>query len=277
MNPLTSLEFATCLRVAIVGLTTSPLLLADVSSPQGKISTDRKIVLPTSVVDVRWRAEYPQPLSKLVKREKETLTVTTKMRADVRVIGAAFGPVTKPYPVRGWVKTSVATSWQEIFLGNIKTYNPQTVVWSKILAPNEVLDFKFQGSYDNSYTTRADKSLDIKTIGSWQPAIDTTPSSPRPYNRAVYFDGETVPDLEGQLEQPSVHQHLAPYFKSGTKVLKLGEMDAIYLTELSPFNKGDKSTDMQDLVLLVTFTAIDDVTKAVETWYEEEFYWLDDN
>lgn len=258
-----------------MSLIASPVLLAEVVTPQGKVSTDRKIVLPETVVDVRWRAEFPQPLSRLVKRDKTTITSTTKMRADVRVIGAAFGPVTKPYPVRGWVKTSVNTSWTQIFLGNINTYDAQKVVWTKVLAPNEVLDFKFQGSYDNSYTINSDKSLVLSTIGQWQPEIDTTSSSARPWNRKLYFDGETTPNYQGQLGQAGVHAHLTAYFEPGTKILKLGEMDAIYLTELSPFAEGNSQTDMQDLVLLVTFTPVVENSTSTETWYDNEFYWLD--
>jgi hypothetical protein len=230
--------------------------------PTGSISTDRDVVLANSTVNVTWQANYPAPIFDLVERKTDTsLTSRIPLRVDVRVIGAAFGPVTKPYPVCGWVKTSVGTTtWTQIFLGNCNTYNPQTVVWSKVLAANERIDFKFQGSLDNTYVLS-----NPSTIGSWQQPIDTTASSKYPWNRAVYVDGETTPNYNAAFDQGDVHAHLKAYFYPGTTKLKLAPRDFIYLTELSNFAKGDKSTDMQDLVLLVTFEELPPVETSKTT------------
>lgn len=230
---------------------TSGSLLANDVDPSGSISTDRSIVLANSIVNVKWNARYPTtPVRDPIPGAG--LTPVNKVRADVRVIGAAFGPTSNPYPVCGWAKTSATSGWTQIFLGNNNTYNPQTIVYSKVLAAGEKLDFKFQGSYDTSYSLSNPSS-----IGSWQTAIDTTSSSPFPWNRAVLVDGEVSPNYNPAFGQEDLHSHLSAYFYPGTTKVKLGQKDFIYLTELSPFAKGNSSTDMQDLVLLVTFTDIE--------------------
>ncbi len=230
-------------------------LLAGELDPSGSITTDRTTVLANSIVNVKWNTNYPKPIFDIVDRAlppATTLTPRTQVRADVRVIGAAFGPSTKPYPVRGWVKTSVGSSgWTQIFLGNCNTYNPQTIVWSKVLAAGEKLDFKFQGSFDKTYDL-----ANPSTIDSWGKAIDTTSSSVNSWNRFAFVDGETTPNYNAAFDQGDVHAHLAAYFYPGTTKLKLGPKDFIFLTELSDFAKGHSETDMQDLVLLVTFTEI---------------------
>lgn len=230
------------IRAPLVLMTTASTCLGNVTTPAGAISTDRTIVLANSSVKVDWIAIYPTPPTNPPK-----FTV----RADVRVIGAAFGPTNKPYPVRAWARTSATTGWAQIFFGNSKTNNPQTIVWSKILAPNERLDFRFQGAHDDNYNTRTFSGID-----NWQTAIDTTPTSPNPWNRMVFVDDEIVPNFNPAFDQKDVHAHLAAYFETGSRKLKLGPNDFIYLTELSSFRQGHESTDLQDLVLLVTFTQI---------------------
>jgi hypothetical protein len=212
--------------------------------------------LANSVVNVKWDANYPKGVDDLVDKSpppSTTLTPRTQVRAEVRVIGAAFGPSSRPYPVRGWVKTTASSAWTQIFLGNCNTFNPQTIVWSKVLAVGEKLDFKFQGSMDNTYNLS-----DVSTIGQWQTAIDTTASSPYSWNRYALTDGETVQNYSPAFDQGDLHSHLKAYFEPSSSKLKLGPRDFIFLTELSQFGQNHQSTDMQDLVFLVTFTDIND-------------------
>lgn len=231
-----------CLTSLLISSVGAGSLMAVQGDPTGSISTDRTTVLSNSIVTVTWNANYPAPpVNPPVK----------KTRADVRVVGAAFGPSSKPYPVRCWAKTSVNTSWSQIFLGNSNTVNPQTVVWSKVLAVGERLDFKFQGSTDNNYDLSK-----ISSIGDWQTAIDTTSTSPFPWNRSVLIDGQSSPNYNPAFDQEDVHSHLKAYFYPGTVKVKIGPQDFFYLTELSNFSQGNTQTDMQDLVLLVTFTEI---------------------
>lgn len=113
------------------------------------------------------------------------------------------------------------------------------------------MDFKFQGSTDNNYSLS-----NISSISEWITPIDTTASSSHPWNRSVLVDGEDSPNYNPAFDQGDLHSHLAAYFYPGTTKVKLGPKDYIYLTELSGYSKGNKDTDMQDLVLLVTFTEI---------------------
>lgn len=213
----------------------------------GWIKVDRQTVVAESVVNIEWSATYPTPLPP--KDPSGTVTTTTCTLVEVRAIGAAFGPSNKPYPVRGWVKAGSSSGWEQIFLGNQNTVNPQTVIWQKVLEGGEKLDFEFQGSYDQSYNLS-----NVNTIGSWQPKINTTPSSPRQYNLLVLKDNDIVPNFNAAFDQDDIHGHLKSYFEPSSKKLKLGPNDYIYLTELSPFNQGHRDTDLQDLVFLVTFT-----------------------
>lgn len=238
-----------CLLAIITHVAASQSLSASVEKAEGSIKTDRGLVLPESVVTVDWQARYP--VRTVAREPSGTLVTTTEVEVTVRVIGAAFGSSKRPLPLRAWVTTSNQSGWTRIFYGNSDTYNPQEVVWSKRLAPGEKLDFRFQGSQDSNYNLNIPSS-----IQSWNEAIDTTASSPRPYNRAVLADGEISPNFNPAFDQADVHAHLAPYFHPGTTRLKLGERDFIYLTELSEFNQGHGETDMQDLVLLVSYEDI---------------------
>lgn len=234
----------TALSVALASVlqaTAAPL------ESDGWIKVDRQTVVADSIVNIEWAATYPTPLPP--KDDSGTVTTTTSTLVEVRAVGAAFGPSNKPYPVQGWVRSGSSSAWHSIFLGNQNTVNPQVVIWQKVMQAGETLDFEFQGSYDQSYNLSKPS-----TIGSWQPKINTTPSSPRKYNLLVLKDGDVVPNFNPAFDQDDIHGHLKTYFEPGTKKLNLGPNDYIYLTELSPFNQGHSSTDLQDLVFLVTFT-----------------------
>lgn len=234
------------IAVAVAQMTVILPLSAGVEKAEGSITTDRGLVLPDSVVTVDWQARYPV---RLVSREPSgTLVSSTRVRVNVRVIGAAFGSSKNPLPLRGWVTTSAQSGWTQIFFGNSNTYDPQTVVWTKVLEAGEKLDFRFQGSQETQYDVLVPSS-----VKRWNEAIDTTPTSARPFNRAVLVNGEEAPNFNPAFDQADVHAHLGPYFQPGTLKLKLGERDFIYLTELSEFHQGHQRTDMQDLVFLVSY------------------------
>ncbi len=229
-------------------------LVADTVGVTGSISVDRTTVLAESIVNVDWSANYPTEVTDIINvpdGPTQTVTPRVEVRVDVRVIGAAFGPGDAPYPVQGFVKSTSSGTWTRIFLGNQNTYNPQSVVWSKVLNVGETLDFKFQGSYDKSYNLSNPSS-----IKSWKTAIDTTSSSLFSWNRKVLKNGDIAPNYIPAFDQTDLKAHLSAYFKPGTSRVTIGPRDLIYLTELSPFSLGDAETDMQDLVLLVTFTEI---------------------
>ena len=234
-----------------MALATVSTINASPEQPTGWIRADQTTVLADSVVNLEWSARYPKIVTEVVKPPvppSGTVVTKTRVHVEVRVIGAAFGPSSAPYPVQGWVHRAVDGGWQQIFLGNQNTVDPQLIVWERDMEAGESLDFAFRGSYDRNYSLSNPSS-----IKSWQQTINTTSSSPRPYNRLVLKNGDVVPNFNPAFDQDDIHGHLKHYFEPGTKKLKLGPRDFIYLTELSPFNEGHKETDLQDLVLLVTF------------------------
>lgn len=251
----------TCLSQSLITLlavgTLAMPLAANEDMVVGWISTDRTIVAPNSTVTIDWAARYPRTITDFVSLPiAPSATIVPKIStvAEVRVIGAAFGPSERPFPVQGWIRTpSAGASWTQIFLGNQDTVNPQEIVWSGVINPGEPLDFQFRGAIDNMYTLQFPS-----TITNWVEPIDTTSSSPRPYNRFVFRNGDTVPNFQGAFDQRDVHSHLRQYFEEGTNRLRLGQRDFIYLTELSPFDEGNPNADLQDLVLLVTFSDVEE-------------------
>ena len=249
----------TCISILAASAAIVAPLQADVTDAQGRITTDRGLVLPNSVVTVDWEASYPS--NPVVREPSGTLVTSEEVTVSVRVVGAAFGPTNRPYPVRGWVTTSAQSGWTEIFFGNSDTYNPQAVVWTKVLAAGETLDFKFQGAETSNY-----ELSDFSSINRWRDAIDTTATSVRPWNLAVLVDGETSPNYNPAFDQADVHSHLSSYFLPNTTTLNLGERDFIYLTELSEHRLAHPGTDMQDLVFLVTY----ETTESSERVADEE-------
>lgn len=230
-------------------------LFAGTAGVTGSITADRTTVLAESIVNVTWAATYPAvsptEVVTIPAEPSETVIPKVKLRADVRCIGVAFGPSSSPYPVRGYVKSGTSSTWTKIFFGNANTYNPQTVIWSKTLNAGEALDFQFQGSQQSNYSVTNESS-----VTSWNTAINTTSSSPYSWNRVMLKNGDTAPSYVPAFDQANVKAMLSAYFKSGTSQVSIGPRDLIYLTELTNYNKGSSSTDMQDLIFLVTFTEI---------------------
>ena len=239
----------------LTGLVASAALAMPVIAQDGNISTDRDTVLPNSVVTVDWNATYPSaPTAPPVSKTPTGTLVTSKeVIVSVKVVGSGYGPSRSPYPVRSWVSTSGGSGWEEIFFGNADTLDPQEVVWTKVLAAGETLDFKFHGSESGNYDVN-----DFSTARHWKDPIDTTPTSLRPWNLAVLTDGESIRNYNPEFDQESLHSYLSAYFRPDSTTVQLGERDFIYMTELSKHNEGHQRTDMQDLVILVTYEEVDE-------------------
>ena len=126
--------------------------------------------------------------------------------------------------------------------GNVNGTSPESIPTPKVYGAGTELTTagqsfrkrrsRYSGENDNHWTRYME--------------VDSNSSS----NVMALRDGDTVPQIEGFLNQDNIEDFLTGYITDGK--VTLGENQVIFLYELGTTNLNSASADFQDLVILVT-------------------------
>ena len=269
INQLTNISATTILVATLV----STHIQAQTSAPQapapagltGTLSASPAIVPVGVNARLTWKINYPSLVKKYVNiggggggggggsesggggGGGGTITPTTNLYADVRVIGQGVTANTASgftfVPTEATM--SIGTSkFKRIFYG----INPE-------INPGSIIDLKdiFSKTYTNNMI-QSGKSIRFGGRYYYGDTVGTHYQSQSGDNVRFLVNGDTPPSNVPEYNAPSLESFLRPYMDTTGKV-KIGPMDVIVFMELthSSGQKSESGYDLQDMVLLVTF------------------------
>lgn len=223
------------------------MLFAGAADPSGSLSVSSDLVRAESHVELNWAVDFPafaeDPLDPIVElpTDNSDPEVRQDVEAEIRVLGAGFGPSWNEFWVKGEVNWG--EGWKELFEGRGAEVNPEEVVQEPELEAGDRLSFRFQGA-QNSGPSNKESQWRYNTILS---------SSNDDDRLMILKNGDVIPNTVPAFDQGEIQSFLTPYLADDGVTLELGPRDLIVLTELSNLYRGDSRADFQDLVILVTF------------------------
>lgn len=210
------------------------------SIPVGSLSAFPTVVQTGTKPTLTWSINYPSIVEDFVTvSPPATITPKENLVCRIRMLGLGVtsqnsnGSI-RYYRTRSRIRFNGASSWSTIYDGSqtdtavqqqqiVKTYN---VTKNR---PIYFLGQYFNESWETEYTSLSGDNVRTLVNGS------TPPSNIPGYNA------------------PSLEKFLKPYLDASGKV-KIGPMDVIIFMELTHTDKNNIGYDLQDCVMLVTFS-----------------------
>lgn len=210
------------------------------SSPTGWLTAFPTVVQTGTKPTLTWAITYPSNVSSCFEvNDTSWIRTLYKTRVEIRVIGSGVTTGGCGGSNSNWVPAQAQLSvdggsFTSIFYGNNLQVAPDQVVWSKMLQPDQVL--QFGGRYYGG--------------GSWSPTYTSLNSGG---NIRILRNGEIPPTAYDLKSSSALKPFMAPYL-GGDGRIKIGPMDMIVMMELTQNSSNTASPcyNLQDLVLLVT-------------------------
>lgn len=211
--------------------------------PVGWLTAYPTIVKTGTKPTLSWSITYPSLVQDFIEViAPGTINPTETVDAEVRVLGngvtlsSANSNTFTFVDAEAWISFA-NSSWSRIFFGNNHNVNPSRVVWSrKNIQPGETLRFggRFFSRGFGPFRHSTDGFSYVRTLVS----------------------GDTPPSNIPTVNAPSLEDFIKPYLGPDGKV-NIGPMDVIVFMELTHNDnqQNDPGYDLQDMVLLVTFTS----------------------
>jgi len=203
-----------------------------VAVPSGTLTIDNSFVRVGVKSQLGWNITYPTNAKNLItKDDNGTCTPKVKVRMQVRVLAAAFSNNTTYWTVKGYVK--VGSTSTNIFTGTQPNVNASTVVYDKIVAAGSVINVNAATTTDGYTCSTSAKDRSVVAL----------------------FDGEALPAYQ-RTAYPNMQLNVLDYianYMNPNNTAKIGENQVIFLGDFNGF--GNTGYDLNDYVLLVTFTA----------------------
>jgi len=187
--------------------------------------------------------------------DADTITLDEEATAIYTVLGAAISyggkydmAVTTQFQITSPDGNSAATpvfgDYGNAVDGNVnngeqQTYTPDSTYTAGTVIETEATSWKKRRS-----------SLSGDSSSHWRVYMEVDDSNTT--NTKVLSNGDTVPNIDGYLDQGDVESFLDGYINEDGTV-NLGENQVIILFELGTTNMSSSAADFQDLVILVTF------------------------
>ncbi len=215
--------------------------------PVGSLSAYPTIVQTGTKPTLTWAATYPSVVQNHVEIiAPSTLKLKKALDVQIRVLGnGVTASSSSSSNTFTWVDAEAQLSFKNgsysrIFYGKNTSVNPSNIVWSRTklqTAANDTL--RFGGRYYHN--------------NAWATTFTTSSSGSAKNNIRTLVNGDTPPTITPMHTAPSLEYFIKPYLDGNGKV-KIGPMDVIVFMELTHTNVNDPGYDLQDMVLLVTFT-----------------------
>jgi len=219
----------------------------DPAVPTGTLSAYPTVVKSGTFPTLTWGVTYPNIVSDLITvTPPGTITPKKSLEMKVRVIGASVKRVwlnsLRQVVASEWVPTEAllsynGESYSRIWYGTQDNVNPNSIVTTRKVYNGQPI--RFGGRY-------------LNWNHSWNTMFTSTSSGG---NVRALVNGDRPPTTTPLYQQPTIESFLLPYLDTNGKI-KIGPKDVIFLFELTHTDTEDDGFDLQDLVLLCTFTEI---------------------
>lgn len=212
------------------------------SAPSGVMSAYPTVVQTGTKPTLTWNILYPSSLTgtnpPVTVNPPGTLIANSTVYATVQIVGTGITACDSsqdslPHSVDARVSLNHG-AYSQLFYGTQANVVPSKQLYIKKMTANQTLDFG--GRY-------------IKN-GVWSPFYTSWSSN---FQVVSLVNGSTIPTTFSLYQSPTVACYLKPYLSSTGKV-NIGPLSVLVLMELGQTNRNLVCSDLQDLVLLVTFS-----------------------
>ncbi|MFC4993074.1 hypothetical protein [Rubritalea tangerina] len=197
-----------------------------------------KLVRKNSKPMISWDLTVKETLKEIITfGEDGKLTPKIDLQATVTVLGTGVtsgsGSSYTSYTTAGKLKFG-DNSWVTVHNGNEDAVTPGKVVYQTVAKQGEPIRFQAAYYYNGWKDFRHESSDEVLTLTDG----DTIPSN-KPENEAV----------------ASAEDYLKPHLDANGKI-SIGDYDVIYVAELTHTDKNAGGYDLQDLIILVSFSNV---------------------
>lgn len=240
-------------RILATLLALSPVITPDQASAQQAASASRIPATPDGLLNaypsvvqtgtkptLSWNILHPSKVSDLVEIDPPgTLIATSTVYASVQMVGSNAGTITSQpcTPINLPTDARLSFSggaYSQIFYGTQSDVNPVKRLYVKKMQPGNTLNFGGR-SVQN---------------GNWTPFYTSRSSN---FQVVSLTRGQTPPTRFNLSQSPTLNNFLRPYLDASGKV-NIGPLSVLVLMELGTDDRNSQSFDLQDQVLLVTFS-----------------------
>ena len=210
------------------------------AAPDGLLNAYPSVVQTGTKPTLNWNILHPSKVSDLVEIDPPgTLIATSTVYAAVQIVGSNAGTIANGAGTPVSISTDARLSFNggtyaQIFYGTQSNVNPVKQLYIKKMQPGNTLDFGGRsvqnGDWTPFYTTRS-SNLQVVSLTS----------------------GQTPPTRLNLSQSPTLNSFLRPYLDASGKV-NIGPLSVLVLMELGTNDRNSQSFDLQDQVLLVTFS-----------------------
>ncbi len=216
--------------------------------PVGSLTAFPTVVQTGTKPTLTWSINYPSVVKDYIDiTDNNTITPKVNLKCEIRILGAGVTSQDSKgniifYYTRGRIAFN-NNSFTDIWAGRNtdSLVKSQSIIYTKSpVVKNTKIYLGGQYNKDNKNNT------------NWAPFYSSYGTS---RNVWALVSGDLCPDRIPGYNAPSLETFLKPYLDSTNRV-KIGPMDVIIFMELTHTNERDDGFDLQDLVLLVTFTKL---------------------
>lgn len=225
-----------------IQLTACTLLLAsfaggeDPAVPVGTLDVNQLTVREGVSPQLTWNISYPSAVTTVVDitEPDEEIITKCKLRVQTYIIGVGITDQSgREYPSKSYIHFS-SSGWKHLFTGVGSEVDPERLYDDRVVNAGERIRFAAKLNM-NGYGYHYNDSDNVRVLMHGDP----------PPSNAAGYDHQT-----------SAEEYLRPYIKNGK--LALGPLDIIYAAELTHTNPNHYGFDLQDTIVLVRFTKIED-------------------
>ena len=209
---------------------------AEPSIPIGKLHIDATVVVPNVIPNLSWEITHPIDVSDVVDIDEgsDTVTTTKKVLVKVSMIGTGITDRSgNQYDSVSEIKFG-SGDWEHIFTGPGRAVDTTDILIEKKIESG--VKIQFRSRYTGYPEWRHNTSSEVQVLTKGQ----TPPSNPASDNLAT-----------------SAEKYLQDYTQGPGGTLSIGDLDIIYAAELTHTDTSSSGYDMQDSIVLVSFSDIE--------------------
>jgi hypothetical protein len=210
------------------------------ATPDGLLNAYPSVVQTGTKPTLSWNILHPSKVSDLVEVDPPgTLIAISDVYASVQIVGSNAGTVSNEAGTPTNLPTDARLSfndggYSQIFYGTQSDIDPVKQLYIKKMRPGDTLDFG--GRFVQN--------------GNWTPFYTSRSTN---FQVVSLTHGQTPPVGFDLSQSSSLNNFLRPYLDATGKV-NIGPLSVLVLMELGTNDRNTHDFDLQDQVLLVTFS-----------------------
>lgn len=232
----------TLVAVGAIAIHASPEAFSQTTIPTrpvGTITANPTVVQTGTKPALNWQIQYPTNVGNvLVVNPPGTLILSQDLYASVQIVGTGVTPcVASPGSPNIYTDARISLNggaYMQLFYGTRTDMDCTKPLFVKLVHANQTIDFG--GRYVIN--------------GAWGPFYTTRSAN---FQIVALANGDIPPTTRALYQSSTLASYLKPYLDASGKV-KIGPMSVLILMELNQTNHNMTCFDLQDQVLLVSFS-----------------------